>query len=70
MMKMIARGGRQNWVMAWIDYEKGYEMVLHVWVMKCLNLVGAAENVQNLLGRNMEGWRTVVTSSNEAHGAI
>lgn len=53
-----------------VDYEKGYEMVLHVWVMKCLNLVGAAENVQNLLGRNMEGWRTVVTSSNEAHGAI
>ena len=70
MVKMIARVGRQNWVMAWIDYEKAYDMVPHVWIIKCLNLVGAAVNVQTLLGRNMEGWRTVVTSSNESHGEI
>ena len=70
MVKMIARGGRQNWVMAWIDYEKANDMVPHVWIIKCLNLVGAAVNVQTLLGRNMEGWRTLVTSSNESHGEI
>ena len=45
MVKMIARGGRQNWVMAWISYEKAYDMVPHVWIIKCLNLVGAGENV-------------------------
>ena len=44
-----------------IDYKKAYDMVPHTWIMECLNLVDAAENVRNLLGRSIEGWKNVST---------
>ena len=31
-----------NLSMAWIDYKKAYDMVPHSWILKCLEMVGAA----------------------------
>jgi len=34
-----------NLSMAWIDYKKAYDMVPHSWILKCLEMVGAAKNI-------------------------
>ena len=47
--------------MAWIDFPKAYEMVLHSWILKTLELVGTARNIE-LLKRNMQSWRMVLFS--------
>lgn len=31
--------------MAWIDYRKACDMIPHSWILKCLRLFGAAENM-------------------------
>ena len=41
-------------VMAWIDYNKAYDMVQHAQIIECLNLFEVAENIKSLLGNNME----------------
>lgn len=38
-----------------IDYKKAYDMVPHTWIMECLNLVGAAENVKKPPGKKYFG---------------
>ena len=32
-----------NLSMVWIDYKKAYDVVPHLWIMECLNLMGVAE---------------------------
>ena len=39
----------KNSAMAWIDYEKAYDMVPHLWIIECLDLLGVAENIKSLL---------------------
>ena len=34
-----------NLSMAWIDYNKAYDMVPHSWILKCREMVGAAKNI-------------------------
>ena len=38
--------------MAWIDFRKAYNMVSHSWMIKSLELVWAAKNIENLLKKN------------------
>lgn len=45
-----------NLSMAWIDY-KTYDMVPHSWVLKCLEIVGAAKNMISLITNSMVSWR-------------
>ena len=40
--------------MALIDYQKAYDMVPHLWIIKCLDLFGVAENIKSLLVNSME----------------
>ena len=40
--------------MAWIDKKKGYEIVPHRWICKCLEMFGIANNVQDLLNNSMK----------------
>ena len=42
-----------NVAMVWIDYKKAY-MVPHSWIIECLDLLGVAENIKNLLVNSME----------------
>ena len=45
---------KKNLTMTWIDYEKAYDMVSHLWINKCLDLFGIAENINTLLVNSAE----------------
>ena len=45
---------KSNLNMASIEFRKSYEMVLHSWMIKSLELAGAAKNVVNLLKKPRE----------------
>ena len=40
--------------MAWIDYEKAYNFVLHNWINGCTELFGITDNVRTFLEKSME----------------
>ena len=54
----------KNLAMAWIDYKKAYDMVPHSWIIECLDLLGAAENINCLLVHSMEKWKVMLCSEN------
>ena len=45
--------------MAWIVYNKSYDMVPHSWIRECLDLFGVAENIKSLLVKSMEKYGKV-----------
>ena len=45
---------KTNLNIAWIDFRKAYNMVPHSWMIKSIVIVGAAENIVNLLKENMK----------------
>ena len=47
-----------NLSMAWIDYKKAYDMLPHSWVLKCLEMAGAAKNMISLISNSMVSWKT------------
>ena len=49
-----------NLAMAWIDYKKAYDMLLHSWIIECLDLFGVAENIKNFLVNSMEKWKVML----------
>ena len=51
--------------MAWIDYKKAYDFVLHSWINECMKMFGIAENVRNLLEKSIEQWKLALTSNGE-----
>ena len=55
-----------NLSMAWIDYEKAYDMVPHSWILKCLEMAGAAKNMISIISNSMVDWKTVLTSGGMA----
>ena len=48
--------------MAWIDYQKAYDMIAHSWILKCLDIFKIADNVKSLIKRSMMNWETELTS--------
>ena len=44
----------KNLAMAWIDYEKAYDMVPHSWIIECSDLFEVAENIKSFLVNSME----------------
>ena len=54
----------KNLAMAWTDYMKAYDMVPHSWIIKCLNLLGVAENIKSLLVNSIEKWKVMLCSGN------
>ena len=64
--KMIMRNCKRrktNLSMAWIDYRKAFDMVPHSWIIECLKIYGAAENIVTLLSNTMKHWKTTLTVS-------
>ena len=43
-----------NLAMTWIDYKKAYDLVPHSWIKECMELMGIAENVRELLEKSMK----------------
>ena len=40
--------------MAWIDYKKACDMVLHSQIIECIDLLGVVENIKSFLVNSME----------------
>ena len=57
---------KKNLAMAWIDYKKAYDMVLHSWIKECLDLFGVAENIKTLVVNSMEKWRVMLCAGNQS----
>ena len=56
--------------MAWIDYEKAYDMVPGSWIIECLDLFGVAENIKSLLVNSVEKWKVMLCSGNSELGEV
>ena len=56
--------------MAWIDFRKAHNMVRNSWMIKSVELAGAAKNSANLLKETMENWKTILICSNADLGAV
>ena len=56
--------------MAWIDYKKAYNFVLHNWINGCMELFGITDNVRTFLEKSMEQWKLLVTSKGEYLGEV
>ena len=61
---------KSNLSMAWIDFRKAYDMVPHSWMLKSLDLIGAARNVIELLKNSMKDWKTNLFSGKSPLGAV
>ena len=59
-----------NLLMSWIDYKKAYDMVPNSWILKCLEMVGAAKNIISIISNSMVNWKTVLTSGGMALGQV
>ena len=60
----------KNLAMAWIDYKKAYDMVPHSWIIECLDLFGAAENIKSLFVNSMEKWKVMLCSGDSELGKV
>ena len=56
--------------MAWIDYRKAYDMLLHSRIIECLDLFGEAEKNKSLLVNSMEKWKVMLCSGNFVLGEV
>ena len=70
MVLREAKSRKKNLAMGWIDYKKAYDMIPHSWILECLELFGAAQNVKTLLENSMNGWQTELTSNGESLGSV
>ena len=59
-----------NLSMAWIDYEKAYNMVPHSWILKCLEMVRGAKNMITIISNSMMNRKTVLTSGGTDIGQV
>ena len=59
-----ARAGKKNLAMAWINYQKAYDMVRQSLIKECLNIFGIAGNIKRLLVNSMTDWRTELVPEN------
>ena len=59
-----------NLGMAWIDYKKAYDMIPHSWIKKCMEMFGIADNIQRVIRKSMDSWRTNLTSNGQDLGEV
>ena len=56
--------------MAWIDYKKACDMVLHSQIIECIDLPRAVENIKSFLVNSMEKWKIMLCSGNCKLGEV
>ena len=44
---------------------KAYDMIPYSWIIVFPNMIGVAENLQELLVRSMPSWKTILTAGKE-----
>ena len=57
-----SKARKTNLTMAWIDYQKAYDYVPHLWIQKTLQMLGIADNTKNNLTQTMKTLETVLES--------
>ena len=57
-------------VVAWIDYRKAYDMVLHSWIEKCMNMFGVAISVRSVISKSMKHWNTELNAGQSRLGNV
>ena len=55
---------------AWVDYKKAFDMVPHSWIIKCMRMLGVAQNMIGLVQNSMDKWKTVLTAGSEELGEV
>ena len=69
--KAVIRNSRRrktNLNVAWINFQKAYDMVPQSWILKTLDLVGTARNIIEILKRSMQSQRTFLFSGKNKQG--
>ena len=59
-----------NLAMAYVDYKKAYDMIPHSWILKSLQLVGAADNIVNVLEKSMTKWKVQLNAGDKILGDV
>ena len=59
-----------NLAMAYVDYKKSYDMIPHSWILKSLQLVGAADNIVNVLEKSMTKWKVHLNAGDKVLGDV
>jgi len=54
--------------MAWIDYRKAYDVVPHLQILKCLEMVGVAGRMVTNVWNSTANWETVLMSGGNDSG--
>ena len=62
MVMMNSKRRKTNLSKAWIDY-KAFYMIPHSWLIECLEICSAEENIIRFLKNTMPNWKTIFTSS-------
>ena len=68
--KLILCDAKKKWknlCMAWIDFKKAFDSVLHDWI---LQLYGVNEQVQQLLFHSMHLWNTILIVEGNIYGEV
>ena len=71
--KMIlkeVKSRKKNLAMGWIDYRKAYDMLLHSWIIECLEKLGINGKVQILLKESMKKWKVELTCGKQELGDV
>ena len=53
---------RKNLAMAWIDYQKAYDMVPHSWIINSLKMYKISDEVINFIDKTINPWRVELTA--------
>ena len=59
----------KNLSVAWIDYTKAYDMVLHTWILQCLKIFKVA-NISTVIEKSTKNWKVELTSGGLILGEV
>ena len=57
---------RKNLAMAWIDYKKAYDVILHSWIINCLKMYKISDEVINFIEKTMRTWSMELTAGGKS----
>ena len=64
------RKRKTNLSMAWLDYNKTYDMVSHSWIITTMGMVGLADNIIGLIKQSINKWKTCLYANGKLHGSV
>ena len=53
---------RKNLAIAWIDYEKAYDMIPQIWIINCLKMYKISHEVINFIEKTRKTWKVELTA--------